>query len=119
MTDNVKDTGARSPIFVTEAAVNEVNRLRGMEKDTPPYLRLGVAAGGCSGMSYTMAFETDKSEFDKEFEFYGLCVLVDMKALMYLTGTTLDFRGGLMGGGFDFSNPRAKRSCGCGSSFTV
>ena len=119
MSDNAHETTTTTPIYVTEDAVREVNRLRSMEKDNPGYLRLGVSAGGCSGMSYTMAFETEKSELDKEFEFHGIKVVVDMKALMYLTGTTLDYKGGLMGGGFNFSNPRAKRSCGCGSSFTV
>lgn len=117
MSENV-DTAARSSIVLTRSAVDEVNRLRAEEKDTPPYLRLGVAAGGCSGMSYTMAFDTEKTDTDREFDFYGLKVLVDLKALMYLAGTTLDYKGGLMGGGFNFDNPKAKRSCGCGSSFT-
>ncbi len=119
MTENSQQTASSTPVFITESAVEEVNRLRHLEKEIPPYLRLGVAAGGCSGMSYTMAFETEKKELDKEFDFHGLKVLVDMKALMYLTGTTLDFQTGLMGGGFNFHNPRAKRACGCGSSFTV
>ncbi len=105
-------------VNMTPDAVQEVKRLMNAEKEKPHYLRLGIAAGGCSGMSYTMAFDNDKGEFDREFDFDGLKVLVDLKALMYLSGTTVEFQTGLMGGGFNFSNPNAKRSCGCGSSFT-
>ncbi len=119
MVDQTHPTTQQPPITVTEAAVLEIRRLQLLEKDNPTYLRLGVLAGGCSGMSYSMAFDTEKADVDKEFEFFGLKVVVDMQALMYLTGTTLDFKSGLMGGGFSFSNPKAKRSCGCGSSFTV
>lgn len=118
MSENSPTANSGQTVFVTEAAVEEINRLRALEKHMPPYLRLGVVAGGCSGMSYSVAFETEKAEMDKEFEFHGVKVLVDIKALMYLTGTTLDFKSGLMGGGFSFDNPRAKRSCGCGTSFT-
>ena len=120
MTDTAehKATGAEPAVILTKSAVDEIQRLRSLEKDQPEYLRLGVVAGGCSGMSYSMAFDTEKSDVDKEFEFHGLKVLVDLKALMYLAGTTLDYKAGLMGGGFNFHNPRAKRSCGCGSSFT-
>lgn len=117
--DSRQASNSQPPVTITEAAADEIKRLRSLEKETPPYLRLGVMAGGCSGMSYSMAFETEKSEVDREFDYFGLRVLVDMKALMYLSGTTLDFKSGLMGGGFNFSNPKAKRSCGCGSSFTV
>jgi len=105
-------------IILTPMAVAELKRLMLQEKEAPAYTRLGVAAGGCSGMSYTMAFEIEKQEFDREFDFDGLKVLVDLKAVMYLNGTTLDFKTGLVGGVFSFSNPNAQRSCGCGSSFT-
>jgi len=117
-TADQKTTGTESMVTLTKSAVDEIQRLRSLEKDEPQYLRLGVVAGGCSGMSYSMAFDTEKSDVDREYEFFGLKVLVDMKALMYLAGTTLDYKTGLMGGGFNFENPKAKRSCGCGSSFT-
>lgn len=105
-------------IFVTPDAVAEVKRLIAEENEQGLFLRLGVASGGCSGMSYSMAFDSNAQEFDRQFDFNGLMVRVDLKALMYLAGTTLDYKGGLMGGGFQFINPKAKRSCGCGSSFS-
>jgi iron-sulfur cluster assembly protein len=105
-------------IFITPEAIAEVKRLIAQEKDTNLNLRLGVSSGGCSGMSYSMAFDDQKTPFDREFDFDGLKVVVDLKALMYLAGTTLEFKGGMLGGGFNFSNPNAKKSCGCGSSFS-
>lgn len=105
-------------ITVTPSAVEEVKRLMAEERTEGLFLRLGVAAGGCSGMSYSMAFDNEKKEFDREFDFGGLKVVVELRALNYLQGTILDYKGGLMGGGFSFSNPNATRSCGCGSSFS-
>jgi iron-sulfur cluster assembly protein len=105
-------------IRFTPEAIREVKRLLDKEETPDLFLRLGVEAGGCSGLSYVMTFDNQATDLDREFEFDGLKVRVDLKALMHLKGTTLDYRGGLMGGGFTFSNPNAKRSCGCGSSFT-
>ncbi len=118
MTENAKSTAAEQVIILTPSAIEEVKRLLAEEKDQNLFLRLGVAAGGCSGMSYSMAFDNNPSEFDREFDFDGVKVRVDLKALMYLAGTTIDYKGGMLGGGFSFGNPNAKRSCGCGSSFT-
>lgn len=105
-------------ISLTPSAIVEVKRLIAEEKESNLFLRLGISSGGCSGMSYSMSFDNQTTEFDREFDFDGLKVRVDLKALMYLAGTTLDYKGGLMGAGFQFHNPQAKRSCGCGSSFT-
>jgi iron-sulfur cluster assembly protein len=105
-------------ITITPAAINEAKRLLTMEQKADLFLRLGISSGGCSGMSYSMSFDDQPSELDREFDFDGLRVRVDLKALMYLKGTTVDYETGLMGGGFKFINPNAKRSCGCGSSFT-
>ncbi|MEW6052033.1 MAG: iron-sulfur cluster assembly accessory protein [Candidatus Zixiibacteriota bacterium] len=118
MINETKPSAAEAVITLTPAAVTEVKRLIAEEKETNLFLRLGVTSGGCSGMSYSMAFDNQPGDFDREFDFEGLKVRVDLKALMYLAGTTLDFKGGLVGGGFQFHNPKAKRSCGCGSSFT-
>jgi iron-sulfur cluster assembly protein len=105
-------------IQITPDAVSEVKRLMTMEGKQDLFLRLGVTAGGCSGLSYSMTFDDQRSPLDREFDFSGLKVRVDLKALMHLKGSTLDYSNGLMGGGFKFTNPNAKRSCGCGSSFT-
>ena len=118
MTENIKESAQQMSITITPDAMVEVKRLISQEKDENLYLRIGVAAGGCSGMSYTMAFDTEKMPNDGEYEFEGIKVLVEEKALVQLNGTILDYKGGLMGAGFSFSNPNARRSCGCGSSFS-
>lgn len=117
MSDNAVSNN-ESKITVTGEAVGEIKRLMADEKEPNLYLRLSVAAGGCSGMSYTMAFDTNKQEIDREFEFDGVRVLVDSRALNYLNGSVLHYKGGMLGGGFHFENPNARRSCGCGSSFS-
>ena len=107
-------------ISLTSAAVQEVKRL--IEKEQKPNLglRLGVKGGGCSGMSYVLAIdEASPKQYDTIFEQEGVKVLVDAKSHLYLDGTTLDYKSALMGGGFEFQNPLAKKSCGCGSSFTT
>jgi len=105
-------------IHITPAAVQEAKRLMALEEKEGHFLRLGVSPGGCSGMSYSMSFDNQASPLDREFDFDGLTVRVDLKALMYLKGSRLDYQKGLLGGGFKFTNPNARRSCGCGSSFT-
>ena len=117
MSEETKTTPDRG-VHITEAAVEEIKRLLGQEKIEDPYLRIGVAAGGCSGMSYAMAVETEKSEHDLEYDHSGLRILIDSRALPHLAGTTLDYKGGMLGGGFSFDNPNARRSCGCGTSFS-
>jgi iron-sulfur cluster assembly protein len=107
-------------ILLTPAAVTEVKRLIAGEADNQGLmLRIGVQGGGCSGLSYIMGFEKDKSEFDRTFTFDGLTVVVDSKSLMYLGGTTIDFSKEILSGGFKFLNPKSARSCGCGTSFSV
>jgi iron-sulfur cluster assembly protein len=117
MTQDARTTSEQI-IHVTPSAVAELKRLMDQEKDARLFVRVGITSGGCSGMSYNMSFDNNPSEMDREFDFDGLKMRVDLKALMYLTGTTVDYKSGLLGGGFQFSNPNAKRSCGCGSSFT-
>jgi iron-sulfur cluster assembly protein len=82
-------------------------------------VRIGVKGGGCSGFTYVMAFDEAPRPTDNVFDRHGARVFVDPKSLLFLAGTTLDFQEGLMGRGFVFSNPKAKRTCGCGSSFSV
>ena len=82
-------------------------------------LRLGVQGGGCSGLSYLIRFEKQERPTDQVLEFDGVKVFVDPKSLLYLDGMTLDYKESLMQSGFVFDNPNAKKSCGCGTSFTA
>ena len=83
------------------------------------FVRVGVKSGGCSGLSYDLKFDKDKSEEDKVFEDNGVQIIVDKKSFLYLVGTTLEYSGGLNGTGFVFQNPNANRTCGCGESFSL
>ncbi len=107
-------------IHLTEKAAAQVMKLR--EQNSIPVshgLRLGVKGGGCSGLSYVLAFDEQPKETDKVFTIHGVTVFVDPKSLFYLSGTVLDFSDGLNGKGFVFNNPQASKTCGCGSSFGV
>jgi iron-sulfur cluster assembly protein len=107
-------------ISVTEKAIAEVKRLMAKEQLQDPCLRVKVIGGGCSGMSYKLGFEeTLLGEKDKVFEHPGLRLVCDSKSFLFLNGTELDFSDGLNGTGFVFNNPNAKRTCGCGSSFSA
>lgn len=106
-------------IHVTDAAAVKIRE--GLRKEGIPEggLRLGVRGGGCSGLNYVIRFETQKKPGDKVFEQGDARVFIDLKSLLYLKGTTLDWRGSLMQEGFAFENPNAKKTCSCGISFTV
>ena len=107
-------------IILTERAAQEVRAIK--EKNNIPenhLLRLGVKGGGCSGLSYVLAFDDNIKEKDMVLEKLGVKILVDQKSMFYLSGTTLDFSDGLNGRGFVFNNPQATKTCGCGSSFGV
>jgi|SRR5688572_25509542 len=83
-------------------------------------LRIGIKAGGCSGLSYTFAWEPAPRDGDHVFEGdSGARVFVDPKSFKFLDGTTLDYDTSLVSKGFIFNNPNAKSSCGCGTSFSV
>lgn len=108
-------------ITATEKAIIEIRRLQQSDPASQGQnLRVMVVGGGCSGMSYKLGFENQTpTEKDKIFEFEELKIVVDTKSMLYLSGTELDFSDGLNGTGFTFNNPNAKRTCGCGSSFSA
>ena len=114
--DDIKTDGI---INLTPAAIAQVGQLRASKGGKDLVLRVGVRAGGCSGMSYVMEFE-DESQVgatDTEIPFDGFKVVVDPKSLMFVYGMTLNYSDALIGGGFQFSNPNADSTCGCGQSF--
>ena len=82
-------------------------------------IRVSVKGGGCSGLMYELGFDAQVVDTDHVFEDKGVKILVDRKSLLYLAGTTLEFSDGLNGKGFQFVNPNASRTCGCGESFSV
>ncbi|CAN0076159.1 unnamed protein product [Phaeothamnion confervicola] len=105
-------------VNLTEKAQQEVSRLIKENELSDSVLRMGVRGGGCSGLSYTLGFDKEVGEYDHVFNYDdGIRVAIDMKSMLYLKGTEVDFTQDLLGGGFKFNNPNAKKSCGCGSSF--
>jgi iron-sulfur cluster assembly protein len=105
-------------VGITERAAEKIKQLMVAENKDSQGLRLKVVGGGCSGLQYKMDLDLQKSG-DRVFEKDGAKVLVDMKSLLYLNGTELDYKEELMQSGFIFQNPNVKRACGCGTSFTV
>ncbi|MGK7900623.1 MAG: HesB/IscA family protein [Hormoscilla sp.] len=107
-------------ILMTAAAIEHMLQLREKQgKDL--CLRVGVRQGGCSGLSYLMDFEDPSQikESDEVYDYDGFQVVCDPKSLLYLYGLQLDYSDALIGGGFQFTNPNATQSCGCGKSFSA
>lgn len=109
-------------ITISETALKhlkEIMKEEGISNDTH-FLRVGVKGGGCSGLSYVMDFDDTRTEHDELVEAGDdLKVLIDKKSLLYLIGTELQFSTGLNGKGFEWVNPNASRTCGCGESFSM
>ena len=107
-------------VILSESAAREVKKII-TEQSLPEgtVLRVGVQGGGCSGMSYTLNFDTNVSEKDRVAEAHGVKLAVDKKFEPYLEGTVVDFYDGLEKRGFVFNNPNVQKTCGCGSSFQV
>lgn len=106
------------PITLSTRAIEEVKTIM-LSKNVPPEysLRIGVKGGGCSGLSYLLAFDK-KREFDDEYPVDNFSVVIDKRHMMYIMGMHVDFRDGLDSRGFTFNNPNAKGTCGCGNSFS-
>jgi len=114
-----ESTPKPTPITLTPTAVAKVKEIMAQQDPVPAGLRVGVVGGGCSGFSYSMAFENGAGMMDKVFDIGGLKVYVDATSVMYLNGCTVDYVETLEGAGFKFENPNVKSTCGCGSSFNV
>ena len=106
----LSETAAREIRTIAEREELDLSKVR---------LRVGVKGGGCSGFSYLLDLTETQKETDEAFEQHGITIVCDPKSLLYLGGTTIDFRDELAGRGFVFQNPNATTTCGCGSSFAV
>jgi iron-sulfur cluster assembly protein len=106
-------------IQLTEGAVTKVQEILSTQEPKPAGLRIAVVGGGCSGFSYSMAFESTPQILDKTYKFGELKVFVDQASLLYLDGAEVDYVETLEGSGFKFNNPNVKSTCGCGSSFSA
>ena len=121
----IKNSDDGKGILITNDAIEQISNLLNGQSDKKA-LRVGVRSGGCSGMSYTMDFiESNEINSDDKVYDYSLKadqsfqVVCDPKSLLYIYGMQLDFSKELIGGGFNFVNPNASQTCGCGSSFAV
>jgi len=107
-------------IQMTPTAVEKVKGILDQQEDPKPAgLRIAVVGGGCSGFSYSMAFDNKPGLLDKIYNFDGLKVFIDQASLLYLDGAEIDYVETLEGSGFKFDNPNVRATCGCGSSFSV
>jgi iron-sulfur cluster assembly protein len=105
-------------IQISETAASKIKSLMVKQGITDGGLRVGVKGGGCSGLSYTFAWEREARAGDEVFEGpQGAKIFIDRKSYLFLKGTTLDYDTALLTKGFVFHNPNAKQTCGCGSSF--
>lgn len=117
----VKTDAKPAPVVLTEKAAAEVKRISadqgGQEK---LYLRVRVVGGGCSGFQHKLDLDPQVSEkLDETFTVQGVDVVIDKRSLLYLEGVTVDYHNDLNKRGFSVSNPAAKSTCGCGSSFSM
>jgi iron-sulfur cluster assembly protein len=117
--------GASAPaakgVEVTDRAIARIRVAMQQEGISPEQggLRLGVQGGGCSGLSYSVRFDTQPRERDRVYQFDDVRIFVDPKSFLYLSGMILDYEETLMRRGFNFINPNSTKSCGCGSSFSA
>lgn len=107
-------------ILLSDNALKHLLALR-QQQGKDLCLRVGVRQGGCAGMSYTMDFEDPNQirDTDEVYDYEGFKIVSDPKSLLYIYGLVLDYKDALIGGGFQFTNPNAAQSCGCGTSFGV
>lgn len=108
-------------ITITDGALEHLKKVMQEEGigDGTHFLRVGVKGGGCSGLSYVMDFDTEITESDEIVNLPDLKIVIDKKSLLYLIGTELQYSSGLNGKGFEWVNPNASRTCGCGESFSL
>lgn len=106
-------------IALSETAAVKVAELITKRPSETAGLRVGVRGGGCSGFTYFLEFAEAPNKGDRELDSHGVKLFVDPKSYLYLMGTVVDYVDSLAGAGFKFTNPNARRTCGCGESFSV
>jgi len=106
-------------IHVTEQAAQQIKRIADERGTLEGALRVGVKGGGCSGLSYVMDWAAKPGANDKVFEQFGARIVCDPKSFVFLDGMTIAWKNSLQEKGFQLENPNVKKSCGCGSSFSV
>jgi iron-sulfur cluster assembly protein len=125
---NVDDKAAEQPVLpitLTAKAADEVKRIiaeqqSGGNAPEKIYLRVRVLGGGCSGLQHKLDLDPQANpKMDDIFEAHGVPIVIDRRSMMYLQGVTVDFHDEISRRGFSVSNPNAKTTCGCGSSFSV
>ena len=112
------------PIVLTEKAAGEVRKIIadqvGAGETRALHLRMRVVGGGCSGFQHKLDLDPEVNpKLDETFELQGVPVVIDKRSLLYLSGVTVDFHDDLNKRGFSITNPQAKGTCGCGSSFSM
>jgi len=118
---DILKAGGQGPmaLALTEKASKHVKKLLEDQNLHGVFLRMGVKGGGCSGLSYSLEFDSELGPHDKKFDVDGVQIVCDAKSYLYLNGVTLDYVTEGLQGGFTFINPQAKSSCGCGTSFSA
>lgn len=107
-------------IYISDKAKEKIlSLMQDAQLNDSYFVRVGVVGGGCSGLSYKLDFDNEVQANDQVFEDKGIKIVCDLKSFLYLVNTHLDFSDGLNGKGFNFVNPNASRSCGCGESFSI
>ena len=116
----ITQDGVELGVAISEKAAEKIMFFAGREGITDNVgVRVAVKGGGCSGLTYDLSITAQELPSDQIVEQHGVKVMVDKKSYIFLVGTELEFSDGLNGKGFVFSNPNAKKTCGCGTSFSV
>ena len=118
MSDLFVFTPVAEPILINDSASKQLKKVISQNAETDKFLRIGVKGGGCSGMSYILEMDT-KTEYDDVYTVNEVEFILDRRHLLYLEGTELQFSDGLDNRGFQFVNPNASSTCGCGTSFSA
>ncbi|TNE71259.1 iron-sulfur cluster assembly accessory protein [bacterium] len=116
MSDLFVFTPVAEPIKISDSASKQLQKVLSDNSEADKVLRIGVKGGGCSGMSYILELD-NKTDYDDVYTVNGVEFVLDRRHLLYIEGTELQFSDGLDNRGFEFVNPNATETCGCGTSF--